>query len=144
MVRLIHKRYRRGKPVGPVERGEPSRGTGTTITYTPDAEIFQELRYDTGLIAERLEVKTFLNKGLLIQFVDQKNKTNVEFRHDGGVLDFLDAVNLQRGDQRGRPFGLLAPSVRNEETGLRCHLALTWTETTDEDVRSFVNTIPTP
>ena len=43
------------------------------------------------MIAERLEVKTYLNKGLVIQFVDQKNKTNVEFRHDGGVVDFLDA-----------------------------------------------------
>jgi DNA gyrase subunit B len=136
------QRYRRGKPLGPVERGEPSRGTGTTVTYTPDPEIFQELRYDTALIAERLEVKTFLNKGLVIQFVDQKNKTSVEFRHDGGVLDFLDSVNRQRGDQRVAPLPFLLER-EDEESGLRCHLALAWTETTDEDIRSFVNTIPT-
>src|SRR5271167_1862989 len=70
------QRYRRGKPLGPVERGEPSRGTGTTVTYTADVEVFQELRYDTALIAERLEVKTYLNKGLVIQFADQRDKTN--------------------------------------------------------------------
>ena len=87
------QKYRRGKPLGPVEQGEPSRGTGTTVTFTPDPEIFHDARLRPELIAERLEVKTYLNKGLVIQFVDQKNKTNVEFRHDGGVADFLDAVN---------------------------------------------------
>jgi len=136
------QRYRRGKPQGPVERGEPARGTGTTVTFSPDPEIFQDLSYDSALIAERLEVKSYLNKGLVIQFVDQKNKTNVEFRHDGGVVDFLDAINRQRNDQRVAvlPFVL---EREDEEDGLRCHLALTWTEATDEDVRSFVNTIPT-
>jgi DNA gyrase subunit B len=136
------QRYRRGKPLGDIERGEPSRGTGTTVTFTPDPEIFQLLDYDTALIAERLEVKTYLNKGLVIQFVDQKNKTNVEFRHDGGVADFLEAVNAQRTDQRVAqlPFVL---EREDEDDGIRCHLALAWTEATDEDIRSFVNTIPT-
>ncbi len=136
------QRYRRGKPQGPVERGEPSRGSGTSVTFTPDTDIFEDLNYDSALIAERLEVKTYLNKGLVIQFVDQKNKTSVEFRHDGGVADFLDAVNRQRNDQRvaSLPFVL---EREDDEDGLRCHLALTWSEATDEDVRSFVNTIPT-
>jgi DNA gyrase subunit B len=136
------QRYRRGKPLGPVEKGEPARGTGTTVTYTPDPDVFDELHYDPSLIAERLEIKTYLNKGLVIQFVDQKSKSNVEFRHEGGVVDFLDAVNTQRTDQRVAtlPFVL---EREDEQEGLRCHLALAWTEATDEDVRSFVNTIPT-
>ena len=136
------QRYRRGKPQGPVERGEPSRGSGTSVTFTPDTDIFEDLSYDPTLIAERLEVKTYLNKGLVIQFVDQKNKTNVEFRHDGGVADFLDAVTAQRNDQRVAPLAFVLER-EDEDDGLRCHLALTWTEATDEDIRSFVNTIPT-
>jgi DNA gyrase subunit B len=136
------QRYRRGKPQGPVERGEPSRGGGTSVTFTPDPDIFDDQSYDPALIAERLDVKTYLNKGLVIQFVDQKNKTNVEFRHDGGVADFLEAVNQQRNDQRVAtlPFVL---EREDEDNGLRCYLALSWTEATDEDIRSFVNTIPT-
>ncbi len=136
------QRYRRGKPQGPVERGEPVRGSGTIVTFTADPEIFQDLSYDPALIAERLEVKTYLNKGLVIAFVDQKNKTSVEFRHDGGVADFLDAVNASRSDQRvaQMPFVL---EREDEEGSVRCHVALAWTEATDEDVRSFVNTIPT-
>jgi DNA gyrase subunit B/topoisomerase-4 subunit B len=136
------QRYRRGKPTGPVERGEPARGTGTSVTFTPDPDVFEDLSYDAALIAERLEVKTFLNKGLVIQFVDQKAGTTVEFRHDGGVADFLEAVNRQRDDQRVAPLPFVLER-EDEEDGIRCHLALAWTEATDEDIRSFVNTIPT-
>ena len=137
------QRYRRGKPLGPVEPGEPARGTGTTVTFTPDPEIFRDAAYDPKLIAERLEVKTYLNKGLVIQFVDQKEKTSLEFRHEGGVADFLDAVNQVRGDTRvaALPFVL---EREDSGEGLRCHVALAWTESTEEVIRSFVNTIPTP
>src|SRR4051794_5033335 len=121
------QKYRRGKPLGPVEKGEPARGTGTTVTFTPDPEIFRDQSYDPKLIAERLEIKTYLNKGLVIQFVDQKTKSSVEFRHDGGVANFLDAVNRAREDARvaALPFVL-----EREEEGesVRCHVALAWTE----------------
>ncbi len=132
--------YRRGKPDGPVQPGEPARGTGTSITYTPDPEIFRDQVYDPTLIAERLDVKTYLNKGLVIQFVDQKAKTSVEFRHDGGVADFLVAVNEARGDQRVTPQAFV---LERDDADVRVNLALAWTESTDEAVRSFVNTIPT-
>jgi DNA gyrase subunit B/topoisomerase-4 subunit B len=140
--RTYVQKYRKGKPISGIERGEPARGSGTTVTFTPDPEVFAQLDYDPVLIAERLDVKTYLNKGLVIQFIDQKNKTSVEFRHDGGVADFLDAINAQRSDQRVAtlPFVL---EREDEGSNLRCHLALAWTESTDEDIRSFVNTIPT-
>ena len=133
--------YHRGKPMTGVVKGEPARGTGTSVTYTPDPEIFLDASYDSDLIAERLDVKTYLNKGLVIQFLDKlKGDQPVEFRHDGGVADFLDAVNLGRADQRVAPQAFL---MEREDDELRCHVALTWTEAIDEDVRSYVNTIPT-
>jgi DNA gyrase subunit B/topoisomerase-4 subunit B len=136
------QKYRRGKPASAVEKGEPARGTGTTVTFTPDPDIFQALDYDPVLIAERLEVKAYLNKGLAIQFVDQRNKTSVEFRHDGGVADFLEAILAQQSEERVAPLPFVLEREEDED-GLRCHLALTWTEATDLDIRSFVNTIPT-
>jgi DNA gyrase subunit B/topoisomerase-4 subunit B len=135
--------YRRGKPQGPISRGgEPVRGTGTTITFTPDHEIFRDQAYDPVLIAERLEVKTFLNKGLTIQFVDQKAKSSVEFKHEGGVADFLEAVNGGRGDSRVAPAAFVLERD-DPADGVRLDLALAWTESTDEHILSFVNTIPT-
>lgn len=136
------QRYQRGKPKGPVEPGEPARGTGTTVTFTPDPEIFRDGSYDPALIAERLEVKTYLNKGLIIQFVDRKTDKSVEFRHDGGVADFLDAINQARADVRVAPLPFVLER-EDADDNIRCHVALAWTEATDECVRSFVNTIPT-
>ena len=136
------QRFRRGKPLGPVERGEPARGSGTTVTFTPDPEIFSDLHYDPKEIADRLEVKTYLNKGLVIQFIDQKSKDTKEFRHEGGVADFLEAINKARVDTRVAPLPFILER-EDSDANIRCHLALAWTESTDEHVRSFVNTIPT-
>jgi DNA gyrase subunit B/topoisomerase-4 subunit B len=139
--RTYIQRYRRGKPLGAVEQGEPvARGSGTTVTFTPDPEIFRDQAYDPALIAERLEVKTYLNKGLTIQFVDQKAKTSVDFRHDGGVADFLAAVNQTRNDVRVAPVPFV---LERDDEDFRIDLALAWTEATDEEIKSFVNTIPT-
>ncbi len=85
-------------------------------------------------------MKTYLNRGLVIRFEDQKSKTTVEYRHDGGVADFLEAVNLLRNDTRVVP----GPFVfEKDDDDARLSVALAWTEATDEDLRSFVNTIPT-
>ncbi len=135
--------YRRGKPAGPVERGEPvPRGSGTTVTFTPDPEIFRDTSYDPEVIAERLDVKTYLNKGLVVQFVNEKAGQTTEFRHEGGVVDFLSAINTARQDVRvaEMPFSL---EREDADSGLRCDVSLAWTEATDEHLRSFVNTIPT-
>ncbi len=140
--KLYTQRFQRGKPDGPIQPGEAVRGSGTSVTFTPDPEIFLNLSFDSSLIAERLEVKTFLNKGLALQFIDERAGTNVEFRHDGGVADFLEAANRERNDQRVAPTPFVL-SREADDDGIRLDLALAWTEATDEDIRSFVNTIPT-
>jgi DNA gyrase subunit B/topoisomerase-4 subunit B len=134
------QKFRRGKPLGPVEKGEPTRATGTSVTFTPDPEIFGDQSYDPSLIAERLDVKTYLNRGLIILFEDQKSKTSNSFHHEGGVADFLDAINAQRSDTRVAPSAFV---LERDDDEVRLSVALAWTEATDEDVRSFVNTIPT-
>jgi DNA gyrase subunit B/topoisomerase-4 subunit B len=138
--RTFVQKYRRGKPLGPIEKGEVTSKTGTTVTFTPDPEIFAEQSYDSSVIAERLEVKTYLNPGLVIRFEDQKSKTTVEYKHEGGVADFLEAVNLLRNDTRVVPSPFV---LEKDDDDARLAVALAWTEATDEDVRSFVNTIPT-
>lgn len=134
------QKFRRGKPLGPVEKGEPTRATGTSVTFTPDPEVFGDQSYDPALIAERLDVKTYLNRGLIILFEDQKTKTSTSFHHEGGVADFLDAINAQRSDTRVAPSAFV---LERDDDEVRLSVALAWTEATDEDVRSFVNTIPT-
>ena len=131
--------YKRGKPTGPDHQIGPCRGTGTTIFFRPDPEIFDSIEFDSELIAERLEVKTFLNKGLRIVFRDESASKTVEFKHEGGVVDFL-AETLKReklAPSQEKPF------VLERQDGLRLELSLQWTEGTEERFRSYVNTIPT-
>jgi DNA gyrase subunit B/topoisomerase-4 subunit B len=131
--------YRRGKPTGPVEPVGPCRGTGTTIQFSPDPDIFEQVEFDPELIADRLEVKTFLNKGLRIVFRDESAGKTVEYKHEGGVVDFLSATvkKEQLAVVHDKPF------VLERRDGLRFELALQWTDGTNELFRSYVNTIPT-
>ncbi|MFM7200440.1 MAG: type IIA DNA topoisomerase subunit B [Myxococcota bacterium] len=133
------QRYKRGKPSGPIQQVGPARGTGTSIFFRPDPDIFEQTEFDPALISERLEVKTFLNKGLRIVFRDESASKTVEFKHEGGVVDFL-AETLKRENKaivQEKPF------VLEQQKGLRMELALQWTESTEETFRSYVNTIPT-
>ena len=131
--------FKRGKPKGPVEQVGPGRGTGTTILFRPDPDIFPSVEMDPALISERLEVKSFLNKGLRITFKDEAAGSFQEFKHEGGVLDFLNET-FKRRQSTPLPG---APFVLERSDGWRLELALHYTDNTEEHFRSFVNTIPT-
>src|SRR5881394_2318274 len=72
-----------------------ARGTGTTITFTPDAEIFGlKARWDSALIRDRLEAKSYLHRGMAVVFRDETQSPVVEdsYLHDGGIAEYLAKV----------------------------------------------------
>lgn len=131
--------FRRGKPISSVVEVGPCRGSGTQIFFRPDPTIFEQVEFDGALIAERLETKTFLNKGLRIVFRDEAESKTVEFRHEGGVVDFLRLLMTQEKlhPVQEKPF------VLERASDPRMELVLQWTDGTKETFRSYVNTIPT-
>jgi DNA gyrase subunit B/topoisomerase-4 subunit B len=132
--------YRQGRPKEPVASVGPARGTGTTITFTPDRAIFEEVVFDPERILRQLEIKSFLNKGLRIVFRDQVHKATHELHHEGGLSDYLATILAREGT----PSCLdTAFSVERDDDDVRFELALTWTEAPRELVRSYVNGIPT-
>ena len=131
--------YRRGRPTAPVRRVKDARGSGTFIEFEPDPTIFDDPVFNPDLVREQLETKAFLTKGLRIIFKDLETGTTEEFRHDGGVADFLTHIEQQRGS---RPV-VEPPFLMERDNGARVELALRWTESTDEHLRTFVNGIPT-
>ena len=137
-AKLYRQRYRRGKPRGPVQEVGPARGTGTTISFTPDPEIFGDVRFDPELIRERLEVKSYLNKGLRIVFSDLGGGTRVDYKHEGGVLDYL--TNLMNKAEK-RPTAP-EPFVFDSQDP-RIEVVFTWTDSPREQLLTFVNGIPT-
>jgi DNA gyrase subunit B/topoisomerase-4 subunit B len=120
---------------------EKVRGSGTTIRFRPDAEIFGKLSFDADEIRDRLEAKTYLHRGLRVVFVDETQKPAVreEFAHDGGLADYLLKVVAERAKTPTHASGFVL--VRDAEP--RLELSLQWTESTDEHFRSWVNGIPT-
>jgi DNA gyrase subunit B len=121
---------------------EKVRGSGTTVRFRPDPEIFGKLSFDADEIRDRLEAKTYLHRGLKVVFVDETKKPAVreEYAHDGGLADYLLKVVAERGKTPTHVGGFVL--VREAEP--RLELALQWTEATDEHFRSYVNGIPTP
>jgi len=137
--------YARGKPTSALKIVGPAKGSGTTITFTPDPDIFGErLRFDGALIRERLEAKSYLHRGMVVVFRDETESPPVEatFQHEGGIAEYLPKLVAERGKSLVPPTGGQFYLAR--ENGVRLELALVWTEATDEHVLSYVNGIPTP
>ncbi len=136
--------FSRGKAVSKLKTMGNARGTGTTITFTPDPEIFgAKLKFDVELIKERLESKSYLHKGLEIVFVDETARpaTESKFRHDGGIAEYITKLIADRSKAIVPPAS--TPFYKSHENGVKLEFALAWSEATDELVKSYVNGIPT-
>ena len=132
-------RFRQGKAAGALKKIGPARGTGTTVYFHPDAAIFPKIEFDAAVIKERLEIVSYLHKGVKVAFEDESSKEKSTFEHAEGTIDYLRKIVADRG---ARPVHETAFTLNRDE-GLRLDLALQWTEATDEHIRSYVNGIPT-
>jgi DNA gyrase subunit B/topoisomerase-4 subunit B len=132
-------RFRQGKPTGPLKKLGAARGSGTTVYFHPDASIFPKIEFDPAIIRERLEVASYLHKGLKVVFDDETTKSKAVFEHTEGIVDYLKKIVVERG---ARPVHDAAFALAKDD-GLRLDLVLQWTEATDEHIRSYVNGIPT-
>jgi DNA gyrase subunit B len=132
-------RFKQGKPVGPLKKLGAARGSGTTVYFHPDAAIFPKIEFDPAIIKQRLEVASYLHKGLRVTFEDEGAKEKIVYEHTEGIVDYLRTIVAERG---ARPVHDV-PFMLTRDEGLRLDLVLQWTEATDEHLRSYVNGIPT-
>jgi DNA gyrase subunit B/topoisomerase-4 subunit B len=141
---LWEQKYERGKAVSKLRKVGPARGTGTTITFSPDPEIFGKQGFLAETIRFRLDAKAFLHKGLAIGFKDEAAGTEETFEHAGGIADFLGKIVTDRGKAPTAPQLFYFERTGQEDgTGFRLEAALQWTESHEETIRSYVNAIPT-
>jgi DNA gyrase subunit B/topoisomerase-4 subunit B len=131
--------FKRGVPVGPLKKMGAARGSGTTVYFHPDPTIFPKVEFEADLIRERLEVVSYLHKGVRVTFDNETDGKKEVFHHEEGLTDFLQTIIASRGATAVHE----APFVLEREGNPRLGLVLQWTEATDEHVRSYVNGIPT-
>ena len=136
------QRFGQGRPAGALRRVGAARGTGTTVFFRPDATIFPKTTFDADLIAERLNVTSYLHKGVTVVFEDQMVGGTQTFRHEKGLTDYLRQI---LDDRSATPVHDVPFTLRrdHEPSNSRLDVVLQWTESTDEHLRSYANGIPT-
>jgi DNA gyrase subunit B/topoisomerase-4 subunit B len=141
-------RFSRGETKSKLKKLGNARGSGTTVTFHPDDEVFGgKLHFDPDLIADRLESKSYLHQGLEIVLHDE-TKSPVEtktFVHPQGIAEFLPKIVADRGKQPVPPGGaVFYMEKQDKDARLGLELALQWTESTDDLIKTYVNSVPTP
>jgi DNA gyrase subunit B len=135
-------RFKQGQTIGALKKLGPARGTGTMVFFRPDSTIFPKVEFDADLIRQRLEVSSYLHKGVRLVFENATTKEKDVFQHGEGIADYLRKILVERTATpvHEAPFTI---SREGGDSGIRLDLALQWTQSTDEHVRSYVNGIPT-
>jgi DNA gyrase subunit B len=134
--------YSRGAPQNELQKGDklPAKaGTGTTITFLPDAEIFESLEFDFRTLEERLRETAFLTRGLKISIVDERGEGHsAEFQYEGGIEDFVTYLNENKETVHRK---VVFFAGEGEEGA--AEVAMQWNSSYQESIHSFANNIST-
>jgi DNA gyrase subunit B/topoisomerase-4 subunit B len=135
-------RFKQGHAIGALKKSGPARGSGTTVFFRPDTTIFPKVEFDADVIRQRLEVSSYLHKGVRLAFENEATGEKQVYQHTEGLADYLKKILHERTATPVHevPFTI---SKESDESGIRLDLAMQWTQSTDEHVRSYVNGIPT-
>jgi DNA gyrase subunit B len=132
--------YERGKPQTDLTSGEATKEHGTTITFLPDLEIFEEIEFDFQTLAERLRETAFLTRGLKIELIDERGATNsVSFQYDGGIEDFVRHLNGNKDELHRK---VIFFEGDDDDAG-EVEVAMQWNASYQESIFSFANNINT-
>jgi len=114
--------------------------TGTTITFWPDPEVFEEIEFKASTVTERLQVMAFLNRGLTISFTDERpgHKDHVTFRNDAGIVDFVRHLNHAK-----EPLFADVGSFTDSGPEGEVEVAWQWNTGYNEGLHSYANGIST-
>jgi DNA gyrase subunit B len=131
--------FSQGKAQGKIKKLGPARGSGTTIFFHPDPQIFPRTEFNPETIRERLEVASYIHKGLKVVWNDEVNGKKEVFHHQEGILAFLKKL---LGDKGAKPVHE-QPFLLEKQNGVRIEMCFSWTEATEETLKSYVNGVPT-
>ena len=140
--KVYRQEFERGDPTGEMEvvgKMGKDDATGTTITFLPDSEIFEELDVDAATITQRLRETAFLTKGLHIKLVDERaDGKTVEFHYEGGIRDFVSYINEAKDAIHKH-----IVYFEGETDQGAVEVAMQWNSSYQESVFTFANNINT-
>jgi DNA gyrase subunit B len=136
--KVYHQRYERGKPVTAVEPIGKTRGTGTKVTFFPDATIFSTLEFNWDILANRLRELAFLNKGIEISMKQEEPAREETFKYKGGVIEFVQHLNRNKN-----PLHPKVVFIEGEKDGTQVEIALQYSDSYNDSIFTFCNNINT-
>jgi len=142
--KLYYQRFARGHKATDLEVRGKATGTGTTVSFKPDAEIFNELSYNFDTLASRLRELAFLNRGLRITLTDERlhdgerKPRREEYCYQGGIVEYVEYLRGSRRPLHPQPIYIQASREEAE-----IELALQYDDGYNENTFTFVNNINT-
>src|SRR5581483_10343952 len=134
---LWTQQYERGKPVHDLKQVPATKETGTTISWLPDADVFETLELDFTTLEERMRETAFLTAGLRILIIDERGEGHrAEFRYEGGIVDFVGYLNENK-----EPIHKKVISFTGESEEGAVEVAMQWNGSYQESVFSLANNI---
>ncbi|RMD58196.1 DNA topoisomerase (ATP-hydrolyzing) subunit B [Candidatus Woesearchaeota archaeon] len=135
--KLYVQEYERGSPLYPLKEVGPATGSGTTITFTPDPEIFETTQFQADMLKSRIRELAFLNKGVEFVFKDERDGSEETFKYDGGIKEFVEHLNRNKNN--------LHPAIyfEKKKDHIIAEVAIQFNGSYNETVFTFCNNINT-
>ena len=146
---IYRQSYANGVPLAPLKKGGATTDTGTSVTFWPNAEIFETVEFDFETLRQRFQQMAFLNKGLSLTVTDQrtgeKNQGGdapVTYKFDRGLMDYVEYLNkAKKADIVNEE--IICFESEDTEKSLSVEIAMQWTTAYIESVHTYANTINT-
>lgn len=135
---IWQQEYNRGKVVTDLNIVGNTDETGTEVYFKPDEEIFDEIVYDFEVLSQRLRELAFLNKGISITLIDERNDKEEEYYYEGGIKSFVEYLNRNK-----EPLHEQTIYVEGIKDGVSVEVALQYHDGYNENIFSFANNIDT-
>jgi DNA gyrase subunit B len=138
--------FRHGKALAPLKITGKSKNTGTEINFLPSKEIFSSRKFSANIIQKRMRELAFLNKGIKISVNDltQKKSKNVDFKFNGGIVEFVDFLDIKREklqNKNGNDLFKKPIYIEGKRDNIEIEASLKWNAGYSEDVYPYTNNI---
>lgn len=136
---IYRMEFARGEVTKDIEIVGDTTETGTTITFKPDADIFDTVAFERQILENRFREMAFLNRGVEIIFEDKREDFETSFKFDGGISEFVTFLNRNKD-----PIMEMVPHFDGSQEGVEVEFAFQYTDGYSENILSYANNIQTP